>query len=440
MVERANGIPNPQAYLGQTQDGRDWAMAALHPCGPEAPMNIGLPDTVSCAVTTPHYRGEFEIAFDVSQFATPPDPTLVRSWGVEILTPSIPEIACMYRLHDETHNVWSRWRVLRTPGFELPSGNGAWTDATQGATLRSSGYNRYRIVAKGETFSLNASDLNNQGRVISGQLNLVFETEDLTVAALNAPGLELKGGVVSQRIEYKVPATEQYLVATCPRVYQAEAKNGCYVIHKFDTPLLGYDFSMTGDFQSYGIAAASGVNPLIQGPSSFLDIYVGDDPEDGVYAEFDNTSYSGYVGDFGYAGITDRGTHPFVSIPSGMLTGCTFFVGLPIITGAPTPTIRLKTKLYLECLAANGAAVAPFSHPAPLRDMVAIDRVVGIMQQYDDAYPECYNDFGDIMGTIWDGIKTIGGHILNGARILTGIADGGGGLAGLASTVLPMLL
>jgi hypothetical protein len=435
-LQAANGIPSPSSELGTTKDGQDWAMAALHPCGPEAPMNVGLPDTVSCAVTTPHYRGEFEIPWDTSLFSTAPD--TAKQWSVQVVTPPIPEIALMWRLHDDTNDVWSRWRVARTPGFELPSG--VYNGSTVGKTLRGAGYNKYRIVAKGETFCLNANDFNNQGRVIAGQLELETETDIVTIAAPNTTGSELQGGNSVERVLLKVPNTPQYLVATCPRAFQAQAKEGCYMVHKFDTPLLGYDFTRTGDNQSYGYEAITGVAPAINGPESFLSLYTGDDPNTNALAAFDDASYAHYNGYFGYSNITDRNSHPWVSAPSGVLTGVTFFTGLALDGVASVPSIRVKTRLYLECLATSGAAVAPFSHPAPLRDMVAIDRVVGVMQCYDDGYPESYNDFGDILGSIWDGIKTIGSTVLNGARILTGIADSGTSLGAIASTVLPMLI
>lgn len=435
-MEAATGQPDPKPYLGATKDGQDWAMAALHPCGPEAPMNVGLPDTVACAVTTPHYRGEFEIVWDTTQFSTPP--TTAKSWSVQVLTPPIPEIALMWRLHDDTNNVWSRWRVARTPGFELPSG--LYNGSTFGKTLRSSGYNRYRIVAKGETYSFNANDFNNQGRIVAGQLDLEVDQESVTMVVPNNVDQELRGGTIVEQVELRVPNTPQYLVATCPRAFQAQAKEGCYMVHKFDTPLLGYDFTPTGDDSSYGYEAITGVSPRINGPSSFLRVLQGDNPDQYSQGAFDDTSYSHYDGDFGFSNITDRSTHPWVSKVSGMLTGCIFFSGLALDGVASIPSIRVKTRLYLECLATSGAAVAPFSHPAPLRDMVAIDRVVGVMQCYDDSYPECYNDFGDILGSIWDGIKTVGSTLLNGARILTGVADSGTSLGAIASTVLPMLL
>lgn len=391
---------------GASQDGRDWAMAALHPCGASAPMSVGLPDTITAPVVTPSYRGEFDLAFDVTMFDTAP--AAGTTWSCQVVVPPVPEISLMYRIRDDKSNVWSRWRVNRQPGMANPGGT--WDLNTEGTTLRALGYSKARIVGRGTTFELNASALNNQGRVVSGQLGFVSHVKDVAVPAYGPVGTAtippFEVADVSRVIELKVPAGENFLVANCPRAYQEEARHGAYVIQKFDGPLLGYQFREAGDDTISGNVPQTSTGALAPGtlmPLSFLTLFAADD-------SFDTDSPQSFTADSNVishlpanyhtnSGLGDgSGFHPFVSDPSDMQTSVTFFVGMPLAT--LNPTIRAKTRLFLECISKGSAGIAPFTHPSPKRDMVAIDNVVAVMQEYDDAFPASYNGLGDILGMI----------------------------------------
>lgn len=429
----SSGFASPKNMLGTTQDGRDWAMACLHPCGAEAPMSVGLPDTITAAVTTPGYRGEYEIAFDPTMWLSgAPDPGAVRSWSAQIISLPIPEIALMYRIRsDQDPDNWSATRVLRTAGFELPGKNakGAFdVNYTSGTTFQSIGYAKARIVGKGLTYELNSSDLNNQGRVISGQIEVNAEDEDIsTLLPSGDAHTTLNGGAVAKIHTIALPDTPEYLVAACPRVYQEEAKKGAYVIHKFDSPLTGYQFQKTGSAGSIRHAAEAGTHSATFNAETGMEIIYTD--SNVIDFSLDGTKFttdSNSVSAFGPSANDDyinEGIHPWVSDLNGVMTSVTFFLGMPAgNTQTPSvggaPTIRVKTRLFMECLANAGAGIAPFAHPSPIRDMVAIDRVVAVMQLYDDAYPACYNGFGDIMGEIWSCLKQVGSGILGGAPVI----------------------
>lgn len=437
---------SPRNLLGATQDGRDWAMAALDPCAPEAPMSVGLPDTVTAAVVTPNYRGEHTLSWDTTMF-TGSGATGMKSWGVQIVQLPVPEIAYMYRLHNETNNTWSTWQVSRTPGFELPTDDTTMTRAQ--CTLRSKGYQKARVIGSGTTIELDASGLNNQGRIVCGQLEIAAERADHTILTMTSPGntnaARLGGGDASTEWHYVVPDTKDYVVSACPRAYQGLAKDGCYIISKFDGPLLGYDFTETGDDGIWRIAAVSDVHPRFGAPLDWLSLTVSDDPDAGLTtsdAEFvnDGSSFWKYLPsgvDVPWSEYVSTHIHPFVSAPSRMLTAVTFVSGLAGSDAATglTPSLRVKRRMFLECLANAGAGVAPFAHPAPLWDLDAINKVVLVMQQYDDAYPASYNDFGDILGTIWNGLKSVGetvGNVWNNVvKPIGNVIETGVGLAGM---------
>lgn len=438
-------FPSPEPYLGETQAGRDWAMAALDPCAPEAPMSVGLPDTMTAAVVTPGYRAEHSISWDVTMFAKADDAAGMESWGVQIVSVPIGEIGHIYRLRNETKNVWSNWRVLRMPGFELKPSE---TAESSRATLFSAGYAKYRIIAHGTTIELDAPEIANQGRIISGQLEIAAGYDPTTIYEPTAIGsgekpTEMVGGVVARRYMYVVPDSPGYVVQVCPRAYQAEAKRGAYIIHKFDGPLTGYDFVDTGEDYFLRWKASTGVSPVAC-PATFLCIASSDTPDPTRRVDYDKFTKDSSAVPWCAAGTVMGATalehdasHPCVSCPSRMLASVTFFEGLSGVAGAAsvTPTIRLKTRKFLECLATTGAGVAPFTHPAPIWDIRAVTRVVQIMQQYDDAYPAECNDFGDILGTIWRGLENLGESVSgiwnNVVKPVGKVVESGLALAGL---------
>lgn len=401
---------NTRMMLGTTATGRDWSISALHPCGNQ--LSPGLPDTISAAVATPDYRGEYEISYDTTMWATAP--TTAGSWGIQVVNPPIPEIASIYRLHDSSGQGWSGWRVLRTPGFELPSGT--YTGATIGKTLATMGYSKWRAINRGTTYELDASALNDQGRITSGQLSFLVREEDfanVTVNAAGTTGNRIAGSDTDVKVvKLIVPDSPEFLVANCPGVYQEKAKHGAYVVHKFDTPLNGYQFSTTGDPSSFahtdhGISGATAssvtqTNTRVSGSRTALTVHatdtdVDDEDDPDTFVSGSNSVPYNPAGTpslpapFGY---NYGQLHPFISSPSGMQTSVTFIMGLPKTNPS---NLRVKTRQGFECMSKGGAAISPFIHPAPTRDEIALDRVAAIMQKMNDAYPEKCNMFGGIM-------------------------------------------
>lgn len=391
-----------RCQLGKTQDGCDWAMAALHPCGVSAPMQVGMPDTITAPVATPNYRGEFEIAWDPSMFDDTPSSPM--SWGTQIVIPPIPEIAYLYRLRDETNSVWSNWRVVRQAGMGLPTGS--YGSTTQGVTLRSFGYSKSRIVGRGTTIELNASALNNQGRIIAGQLGFANSVKSAQFVEYRTPTAATFPVFTAPLTEntISVPASSQFLVSNCPRVYQAEAKHGAYLVQKFDGPLTGYQFHDTG-LQGVWNESSGSDHAQTMMADSYLALRVSDSDSDvSDWAPFTTAdSMAGHLPSSVVIGsyLGAQQIHPFVSSCSDMETSVAFIQGLPVgAANTLVPTIRMKTRIFLECLSRGNAAIAPFIHPSPIRDMMAIDRVVAVMQRMDDAYPASFNDFGWILNVI----------------------------------------
>lgn len=133
-------------------------------------------------------------------------------------------------------------------------------------TFSSAGYGKVRQIAVGHTFELDAAGLNDQGRVIVGQMEgqwswvplsaplatvttspFVTKVDPLStspaVTAIDVSGADASNGCWSLYI----PTDPASIVSNCPNAYQGLAKHGAYVVTKFTSPLLGYSFKRTGN-------------------------------------------------------------------------------------------------------------------------------------------------------------------------------------------------
>lgn len=410
--------------LGNTERGRDWAYQALHPCG-DGKDATGLPDTVCAAVATPSYRAESAISWDTTMFkSTPPDG--VTTYSVQIIIPPIPEIDYIYRLRDDAHDVWSYWRAVRLPGFNR---SGTLKQSDAGVTLHTIGYSQYRIIGRGATLELNASDIANQGRVISGQIDTLDHENDMS----HTP----KGTIdqmTTREVWLRVPQTSGFLVANAPNVYQEEAKCGAYVVMKFKAPLKGFQFSGCNSSTIQHVASG-GEKPITHAAADSNLLILATDQPTREFSDYFTVDSRLVVE--GATSLNPDVYHPFVSNTDGTMTSVTFFEGLVIGQGgaatATGATIRVKSRLNLECLSFGGPGIAPFIHPGPLYDDLAITQVAKIAQMAPDAYPASFNSFGTVVSSIWSWMKRIGRPLLTGvsAAFPAAAPIAGLGLAGM---------
>jgi len=435
--------------LGDTVAGRNWAIQALHPCG-AGYIADGLPDTQCASVATPVYRAESMISFNPALFASTPSDGQT-TYNIQIVSVPVPEVDYMYRLFSVKDSVWSRWHVRRTPGYGLPDPATGNAPPSDGITLLSVGYSEYRIIGKGHTLELNASAIANQGRIISGQINGIAAQAEVTAAttglqvATTPVALRPVGTATTELTDFRVPNTPQFLVMNCPNVYQEEATAGAYIVVKFTAPLKGFQFAQCreGDFTTTpGNEAqdATVATSVTHYPSTALTITATDSPTTDPStseSQFDGSSswnslFATAAG-FNYSPGAGSFWHPYVSRPDGVMTTVTFFEGL-IVGGDATQgaTVRVKTRLALECQTFGGPAVGPFIHPSPLYDDVAITQVAKISQCAPDAYPAKYNGLGDVLGSVWNWMKKIGKPVLTGMQVIPGIGSlASAGLAGM---------
>lgn len=423
MVKQQGPLMGLADALGTTQAGRDWAMAALHPC---APVNrqVGLPDTISASVVTPEYRTESAIAYDSSMFDTAPSSPAL--YDIQLTTLPIPEIDYIYRIRvtGTGPTGWSNTRVVRLPGFANPS------TVANGTTLQTLGYSKHRITAHGKTLELNASALNNEGRIISGQFTGELQTGKGLVygGIVSASDGTLQGTDYINSYQYRLPSEPESLVVACPKAYEEQAVSGAYVVHRFDGPLAGYPFAETGGYTVGSISAPLG-GTATSFPDSYLSLFYSDtptDPDTQAPSKFATGSQFG-AGTAQVTQVIGIGAgliHPFVSSPSPVLTSTTYFLGLVVGSASvPGASVRVKSRLYLECLSAGAPAIGPFIHPSPIFDQQSINSVVIAGQMGPDAYPASYNSFSTVMQSVWNGIKSIARPVLKVAGLIPGVGS-----------------
>jgi hypothetical protein len=295
---------------------------------------------------------------------------------------------------------------------------------------------------------LDVSNLNNQGRIVAAQIDGQWSDLKLPFGRSNAitgqfvtgPTLtDLAPAVTSVNVQssaygntdlqvLSVPVDPQVLVSACPSSYQADAKFGAYVVQKFSSPLLGYQFKQAGDDAVFvtdggvdGGTPATGLAPMTafgintSGYNSSipvvdnLEVLMTDSEFDNltapdtVWPVQDNTTAGGINDD---AGTT---IHPFVTKSSDMMTSIVTFRNLAIAsTGSSTAVVRVKSRNYFECIPnAQNPATTPFTHQPAAYDPPALDAVITVGKQLADAYPASYNDLGEMLGQMWDGLKEL---------------------------------
>lgn len=399
------------AIIGDTPEGRAWALAALHPCGAGEVINPlvgtmnGMCDTMTSSVATPSYRSESYISYSQDLFIN--SITMPTTYGIDIIIPPVPEIDFIYRLKDDSTNQATGWIVVRLPQFELPPKENLYSTTSKAygydyqtsfTTMAAVGYGKLRQIAVGHTIELDAAALNNQGRIVAGQMEgqwknyqlnpphidartskFVTQVDPLETASAITSIEESSSGSSCNVWSMEVPVDPAVLVANCPNAYQGMAKHGAYVVQKFTSPLLGYSFKRTGTGQCFRtddkpISFKSGdVWPVL--PNNCLSI----DTTEGALASLTNADgfydsddpSNKFNSSFGYGvrlpvkgnldqNVNANAIHPGISEPSDMMTAVILLRNLPAGgSSGNTASLRVKSRNFYEAVS-NGtnAAVA----------------------------------------------------------------------------------
>lgn len=397
--------------LGSTEEGRRWAMSALHPCEDALATPMGIPDHTQVNVVTPSFR-------NTTNISAPSDIT-GATWDLQFVTLPIPEVDYIWRYRSDNTANWSAWRLVRPSTFPGQEDGSA-------TTLGESGYSKYRYQGRGYTFHHIASATTNEGVVVAGQIDAVA-TAPQTVTS-NTP--KAAGNDITPVFtRYKVPSSSQELTQQDSLAIEWNAEKGMYLVMRFPNPVHQYVTAATGGVVSYGSPVSGSV------PDSFFLVQSaltnGGDP---VPNEIITNPVQTFTtpSDVPVAGQLGFGA----SNPGNLFSGCVFFLGID-----KAASVQVKSRMHLECqVDTQGTAVQPFVHSSPILDNEAIDMVAKIGQVQAHGYPASFNDLSSILGSIWGAIKSVAKPFLDPVvdaagdiPIVGGLIKGLAGKAGLGT-------
>lgn len=386
--------------LGQTDEGREYALVHLHPCGEYLADSAGIPDESQVMCVTPALRGDSVVTIDKAYFETQPDLPSDYRYDIQLAVLPFPEIDYIFRVRVPSLNTgWSKWVVRRTTYFSVRS------DGTA-VTLASSGYSSSRLVGRGITVHFDAPALADQGRLIAGQIKPPSAQHRQT------PSGARSGEVIVH--SYYLPQSETELTTQDPLCAQWEAKAGSYIPHRYVQPV--QLFSNTKDGVTISAPNSDGNDRKL--PATILRLvsdpqYVSSNEAGDQAVYHQNSPTWDSVDGFPAPSRADWG----ISDPLNHYTSVQFFLGIQ-----NTAQLHVKTRLYLENeVHANNSPVTPFLHKSPSYDPAALRLIAYVAQNQAHVFFAADNDLGTILQNI--------GKILPG--LLSSLA--GSGIPGLTT-------
>lgn len=383
--------------MGTTEEGRAWALKAVHPPSSPNQAYAGLPDYSTTARLIPSYRTKKEIGYDGNMWATPPDP-LPSTYSIQIICPDIPEIAFMYRLFNESKpsDGWSRLRVVRTSLFD----NYSDPNYTLFQPLGGVGISKSRVVASSITGEFIASSLVNQGVLYVGQIVPFSHIETSANVANNLPVTsEVLQTATSPFFQVFLPESETQLIQVCPKFYTGRAKDGFFCPAKFTSSLMSLPFVDTS-LAGVSVISPAGGDRYWSAEGILVTTFSDPPPLDNAppptpYTP-DSASTTPGGQDNWINGLGAGELHGHVSWNETSMTWPVIFAkGLAGPGANSSSSFSVSCYKSLDCFVPNNGQLAAFTHDPPMWDEVAIKYVASMHQMMPDGYPSVANGFFD---------------------------------------------
>jgi hypothetical protein len=396
----ASGLtPNPadprNAYttiqLGQTAGGRQAVLKMLHPCMEKCDTVTKVPDGAVSTSVVMERRDEFELSNQT---------TSTTNWNCIVITNPLlsatqsviqydisqtPSELQLWQAYSEcvstvpSSHAYPLWQTGDVGAFSYYYTNLVSTTLTPAIIADQTGAQLSALVKNirrtylGTTSELDASDLYNQGRLISGQWN-----PDLDMVTK-----EIKtGDVLTDVFDYykmQAPAmTSASLVQSDEKCREAEAKTGSYMPLRPCAPT----FELTASAQFRRV-------------------------------------------DINYPGAGDEPVDPATDAADLGLRGWSIAVELWLGIDVRA-NIRIKRREGLEIVPAPDSTYGPFATPALPCDLRAKQILEEFCRNQPHAYPADYNDLGEMIPNILGGIADVIGGL--GLPLISPVANFAKGL------------
>lgn len=374
-------IEEKNVVLGNTPDGKSWALKALHPADPLTEVR-GIPDQSAMPTVFQNYQWSTNV--------TNPTPGTTGIWSFDLFLFAHPILAGALRTHDSAGAYL--WSPIVNPQVGL-SGS-TWIQRQEWFV---NNVEKYRVAYLGVTGHQDAAAVTNQGMIACVQYPITsisgsLDTDDVVDQIVRL--VDLFSSAPKTWTEMQ----------TLPNAYLNTAREGVYAPYKLSRTCQDWQTSRDlRQFVPYGNCSAfapTARRVVLGAAAPSLTTLTGGWPY----------GLTGY-----YAG----------SVESTEMTLKRSDEGIIHIAGINLHSSSSFTFIFragYELQVAPGSAVSTFAKLSPRYDSLALDGYYAIAREFKDAYPEDFNSLEKILGTIASVVGDVVGTLFPVARpVITGI-------------------
>lgn len=372
--------------LGQTENGKAWALKALHPSDPITTTR-GIPDESCVPSVFMNYQSTYTVASKNGE----------DSWGFDMtLTPHPVSFACISQLDADAG------RTVLTPLLNTQlTGE---THSAKFSTFRSIA-DRWRLAYMSVTLQQDAPALADQGSIAACQS--IFAPIKQNFSYQSEGNLWAARPIICSTVGDQ-PTFDK--LQSMPGAYFTKSKEGCYMPLKLTRTCQNWRSDSTNVYMSYS-AVPAGQNGSLPFPSAQNNDTIACYPLPGIAGVSYNIVTGAFVGE----------------VTSDLCNDSVGFISVTNVAPGTRFTVFIRAGYELQVL--PGSLLTPQQMLSPEHDEVALATYFAIARKMKDAYPADYND----LGKIWEVIKGAARTVL---PILTNIPGIPGLIARGASTAL----
>jgi hypothetical protein len=374
-------IAGRNIVLGDTEDGKTWALKALHPADPLTEVR-GVPDQSAVPSVQQNYQWTFSITSPVE-----------APYSVDAFFVPHPVLCGMVIITDAL-GVKTTTPIINTNvgGSGIPRGEIEWRMRVLNFAAN---VEKFRVAYMGVTCHHDATALNNSGMLACAQYPIMFQKPTL---ATNVIESQAKGKAPAPNIVQPVVIRQCYNcldtykswehLQTMPNAYLGEAKFGGYAPYKlshthqkwrnarelmpwFDST--NYPFGNVDSDYQFPLLEVKTFATTTTGFPFGVKPFAWDDP----------TSSGGRYYPSILPQLADNGMIHYAMKNIAANAGFTFMI-----------------RMGFESQVSPGSSLVPFAKLSPSYDPLAVAGYFKIARELKDAYPEEYNDWGKILGVI----------------------------------------
>lgn len=399
--------------MGQTDEGKDWCIKALHPSDPTTVVR-GIPDRSALPSVFMGYQS--------TQVIESPD--VNKPWEADIVL--LPSPVCFSAIQSSTTDGVSfnhtNHANVQLAGTTFDQKYSAWKNMAQ----------RWRLAYAAATVYFDAPATANQGTVVVAQYAMrpsLFPPVSVTqVDGDGVPheGLHRYSRMLSTYTE--ADWARGPVAQSMPSSYFGNARDGAYIPMKLTETCQDW-IGEEQDTQMGGLCLNTPLpsGPKMDGPAFFGPFYSGDTPPYGNPIDVLKFPYwdpalgttirqIGNAAIGGLASVENKSLMLDAGILGTLVAGTTVPYLDPNIASVSFRNLDKAARITIfyrygwELQVQPGSVLTPQQRLSPRHDPVALDAYFAIAREMKDAYPEEYNSFGKI----WDVISQVGRTVLPG--------------------------